>query len=59
MNSTRLTISSRLRRLVGGLSSDDRCEHDLAMSDPQVALEHQIQIGRARTRGEPGCTFCG
>jgi hypothetical protein len=62
MNSTRLAISSRLWRLVVGLSSDDsggeRREHDLAMSDPHVALEHQIQVGRATSRGEPDCTFC-
>jgi hypothetical protein len=62
MNSRRFVISSRLRRLVAGFSSDsasgERRDHDLAMSDPHVALEHQIQIGRAISRGGSGCTFC-
>jgi len=35
-----------------------RREHDLAMSDRHMALEHQIQIGRAIERGDRGCTFC-
>jgi hypothetical protein len=33
-------------------------EHDAAMSDRRVALEHSEAIRRAQLRGEPGCTFC-
>ena len=33
-------------------------EHDAAMSDPRVALEHRAAINRAQSRGEPGCLFC-
>ena len=33
-------------------------EHDVAMSDRRVALEHSAAIYRAQQRGEPGCMFC-
>jgi hypothetical protein len=33
-------------------------EHDTAMSDPRVALEHRTAIRQAESRGEPGCLFC-
>ncbi len=33
-------------------------EHDEAMRDRRVALEHAEAINRAQSRGEPGCMFC-
>ena len=33
-------------------------EHDEAMRDRRVALEHAEAINRAQSRGEPGCVFC-
>ena len=33
-------------------------EHDEAMRDSKVALEHEHAIDRARSRGEHGCLFC-
>jgi hypothetical protein len=33
-------------------------EHDDAVSDRRVAIEHAEAINRAQSRGEPGCTFC-
>ena len=33
-------------------------EHDAAMADRRVAIEHAEAIIRAQTRGEPGCMFC-
>ena len=36
----------------------ERLEHDAAMSDPRVAVEHHASISRALADGKPGCTFC-
>ena len=33
-------------------------EHDEAMRDRRVAMEHAEAINRAQSRGEPGCVFC-
>jgi hypothetical protein len=33
-------------------------EHDTAMSDLRVAVEHRAAINRALERGERGCLFC-
>jgi hypothetical protein len=33
-------------------------EHDNAMSDSRVAVEHRAAINRALERGERGCLFC-
>jgi len=33
-------------------------EHDEAMRDSKVALEHVLAIDHARSRGEHGCMFC-
>ena len=32
-------------------------EHDAAMADRRVAIEHAEAIIRAQSRGEPGCMF--
>jgi hypothetical protein len=39
--------------------ASERADHDLAMSDPRIALEHDLAIARAVARGESGCKFCG
>lgn len=46
--------SSAARTLSGA-----RRDHDRAMSDPQVAAEHRLQVERALSREEPGCPYCG
>ena len=33
-------------------------EHDTAMSDQRVWVEHRAAIDRAIERGEAGCSFC-
>jgi len=33
-------------------------EHNAAMSDRRVAIEHAESINRAQLRGSPGCLFC-
>jgi hypothetical protein len=38
--------------------SPARREHDRAMSDRGIALEHRIQIVASIERGDHGCTFC-
>jgi len=57
------TLGSRLLLLVGNWQarhlSRARREHDRAMSDRGIALEHRIQTARAIERGDSGCTFCG
>jgi hypothetical protein len=59
MSSTLSFISSMLpRRRAGDSSRDARREHDLAMREPGIALEHQIQIAEALSRGEGRCAFC-
>ena len=62
MTSTLSGIRNRLLRLAPRQGSDDtrraRREHDRAMRDPRVAHEHQVQVGRAMSRGEVGCDFC-
>ena len=35
-----------------------RREHDNAMSDTRVAVEHAAAIDRQVLRGEQGCMFC-
>jgi len=35
-----------------------RRDHDDAMSDARVGVEHAAAIDRAVSRGEPGCMFC-
>ena len=61
MNSHR-TLSSRLMLSIRNWKarnvSPARREHDRAMSDRGIALEHQIQIVAAIERGDGGCTFC-
>ena len=47
-------LINRVRAWEPRTRSRARREHDLAMGDPRVALEHQIQIGRAGR----SCTFC-
>lgn len=36
----------------------DRREHDSAVSDPRVAMEHFAARQRAVESGEPDCTYC-
>jgi hypothetical protein len=38
--------------------SADRREHDLALRDPRIALEHHHASQRAVDRGESGCAYC-
>ena len=38
--------------------SIDRREHDLALSDPRLAVEHHHASQRATDRGESGCAYC-
>ena len=33
-------------------------EHEKAMRDLRVAVEHQAAIDRSQARGGPGCPFC-
>lgn len=35
-----------------------RLEHDRAMTDPRVVIEHVAAIDRALLRGDPGCPYC-
>ncbi len=35
-----------------------RRDHDDAISDTRVAVEHAHAIDRAVSAGEPGCMFC-
>jgi hypothetical protein len=62
MTSTLSVISRRLARRAPRPASDNsrsaRREHDRAMRNPRIAHEHQVQIGRALSRGEGGCEFC-
>lgn len=37
----------------------DRREHDLALGDPRLAVEHHHASQRATARGESGCAYCG
>jgi hypothetical protein len=59
MSSTLSSISRMfLRGPAGHSSRDARRDHDLAMREPGIALEHQIQIAEALSRGEGHCAFC-
>jgi hypothetical protein len=49
-------VSRRVRTRNDQLS--ERREHDMAMRDPGVAIEHHASISRAEADGKPGCTFC-
>jgi hypothetical protein len=56
------TLNNRLMLLVRNWKarnfSPARREHDRAMADRGIALEHQIQVGAAIERGDSDCTFC-
>jgi hypothetical protein len=39
--------------------SVDRREHDLALRDPRLAVEHRYAAQRATDYGESGCAYCG
>jgi hypothetical protein len=56
------TLGNRLMLLIRNWQarqfSPARREHDRALSDRGIALEHQIQIVAAIERGDSGCTFC-
>ena len=52
-------MTTRIRNLSTlWMRSRERREHDVAMSDPRIAAEHDMQVAVAESRGEPGCTFC-
>jgi hypothetical protein len=55
---TRLLADFTRRLAVRRAHAAELREHDAAMSDLRVALEHRAAINRAQSRGEAGCLFC-
>jgi hypothetical protein len=49
-------VSRRVRARNDQLN--ERREHDAAMRDPGIAVEHHASISRAVADGRPGCIFC-
>ena len=54
MNPFSLLKRNRAARLA---EAAERRDHDLAVSDPRLAVEHYHAIERAADRGESGCMY--